>query len=55
MVDSLDKLELLQLEKDAEGKVLIPDMIQNLFSSMDFEHDGKIAEEEFLKATMHYR
>ncbi len=29
--------------------------MENLFSLMDFAHDKKISEEEFLKATMHYR
>ena len=33
----------------------IPDEIENLFSLMDFAHDGKISEEEFLRATGHYR
>ena len=32
-----------------------PDEIENLFSLMDFAHDGKISEEEFLRATGHYR
>ncbi len=29
--------------------------MENLFSLMDFAHDKKISEDEFLKATMHYR
>ena len=33
----------------------MPDEIENLFSLMDFAHDGKISEEEFLRATGHYR
>jgi len=36
-----------------DGKM--PDEIENLFSLMDFAHDGKISEEEFLRATGHYR
>jgi hypothetical protein len=36
-----------------KGKM--PDKIENLFSLMDFAHDGKISEEEFLRATGHYR
>jgi Ca2+-binding EF-hand superfamily protein len=36
-----------------KGKM--PDEIENLFSLMDFAHDGKISEEEFLRATGHYR
>ena len=36
-----------------EGKM--PDEIENLFSLMDFAHNGKISEEEFLRATGHYR
>jgi len=33
----------------------MPDEIENLFSLMDFARDGKISEEEFLRATGHYR
>ena len=36
-----------------KGKML--DEIENLFSLMDFAHDGKISEEEFLRASGHYR
>ena len=33
----------------------MPDEIENLFSLMDFAHNGKISEQEFLAATGHYR
>ena len=33
----------------------IPAHVENLFSLMDFSHDGRIDEIEFLRATMHYR
>ena len=33
----------------------MPDEIKNLFSLMDFAHDGKISVEEFLRATGRYR
>ncbi len=36
-------------------QVIIPDHVENLFSLMDFAHDKKISEDEFLKATTHYR
>ncbi len=55
MVHVLDKLEVLDMEHDDKGKVIIPDHVENLFSLMDFAHDKKISEDEFLKATMHYR
>jgi len=36
-------------------KTRMPDEIENLFSLMDFAHNGKISEQEFLSATGHYR
>ena len=33
----------------------IPDDVENLFSLMDFSHNAKIDETEFLRATTHYR
>jgi len=55
MVDVLDKLEVLEIKHDEKGKVIIPDHVENIFSLMDFKHDGKISEDEFLTATTHYR
>ena len=34
---------------------VIGDIPADLFSLMDFAHDGKISEEEFLRASGHYR
>ena len=55
MVEVLDKLEVLDMEHDEKGEVIIPDNVENLFSLMDFHHDKKISQEEFLRATRHYR
>ena len=55
MVDALDKLEMLEMEHNEKGKLIIPDEVENIFSLMDFAHEGKITEEEFLKAARHYR
>ena len=41
--------------KEKGKKVVVPEEIENLFSLMDFAHDGKISEEEFMRATGHYR
>ena len=38
-----------------QAKTKMPDEIENLFSLMDFAHNGKISEQEFLAATGHYR
>jgi len=38
-----------------KAKTKMPDEIENLFSLMDFAHNGKISEQEFLAATGHYR
>ena len=57
MVEALIKLEKVHPEhvEEKEGELVIPDDVLNLFALMDFEGDGKIKYEEFLKATMHYR
>ena len=55
MVEALDMLELIALSRDPKGKIIIPDDVENLFSLIDFAHDKTINENEFLKATMHYR
>lgn len=34
---------------------LFPDKVENLFSLMDFAHDGKISEDEFMRTVLHYR
>lgn len=41
--------------ESGKGKTPMPDEIENLFSLMDFAHNGKISEQEFLAATGHYR
>ncbi len=55
MVEALDLLGMLELERDDKGKVIVPQHVENLFSLMDFAHDGRIDQAEFLRATMHYR
>lgn len=55
MVEVLDTLEQMEMEHDDKGKVVIPDNVENLFSLIDFAHDGRIRENEFLKAANHYR
>ena len=57
MVEALVKLEKIHPEnvEDKEGELVIPNDVLNLFALMDFEGDGKIKHQEFLKATMHYR
>ena len=46
---------LLTGKKKKVKKFSIPDDVENLFSLMDFSHDAKIDEAEFLRSTMHYR
>ncbi|TRY76436.1 hypothetical protein TCAL_00057 [Tigriopus californicus] len=55
MVEALDLLELLDMEHDKKGKVIIPDHVENLFSLMDFAHNNRINENEFMRAAKHYR
>ena len=55
MVETLDKLEKIEMREDDKGNLIIPDNVENLFSLMDFGGDGKIIFDEFMKATLHYR
>ena len=55
MVETLDLLELIDMEHDKKGKVIIPDHVENLFALMDFAHNSRIQEDEFMRATKHYR
>lgn len=55
MVEALDLLEVHDMEHDKNGKVKIPDHVENLFSLMDFAGDSKIHLEEFVKSAKHYR
>jgi hypothetical protein len=55
LLKTLDLLGLHEMEHDKNGKVVIPDPVENLFSLMDFDHDGKVSQPDFLRTTMHYR
>lgn len=55
MLDALIDLGYVEMEVDKDGEPVIPNEVENLFSLMDFKGDKKISEEEFMRATMHYR
>ena len=54
-METLDLLELIDMEHDKKGRVIIPDHVENLFALMDFAHNSRIQEDEFMRATKHYR
>ena len=55
MVEALDLLEVHDMEHDKNGKVIIPENVENLFSLIDFARSGKITLDEFIKSAKHYR
>ena len=55
MFHTLVVLGDIPADYDIKKEKVFPDEIENLFSLMDFAHDGRISETEFLRATGHYR